>query len=134
MYSLYRRAVQDSMQRYFVDIRLLSRRSAATDMDRHVLRPARLECERGQEGAPGGSRIRGGNLRQGPGHQEKYGLSGPARTPTTLRTVLPAIPVAIALEQNYRRHLRPTDGYGFPFPGLRDGAVLKAADSFDAMS
>jgi phosphohistidine swiveling domain-containing protein len=112
MYSLYRDAVQASMQRYFVDIKLLSRSAPSQEWIRMFY------------GRPywSASAVKQAMLRV-PGFDEEvfdrdlgihkdYGPSGPVRVPTTVRTVLPAIPVAIALERSYRRHLRLTADYG----------------------
>ncbi len=133
MYSLYRNAVQDSMQRYFVDIRLLSRRTPQqTWIDMFYGRPywSASAVKKALLKVPGfDEEVFDKDL----GIQKQYGPSGPARTPTNIRTVLPAIPVAIALEQNYRRHLRLTEEYGSRFRP-RETALLKATDAFGAMS
>ena len=127
MYSLYRNAVQDSMQRYFVDIRLLSRRTPQqTWIDMFYGRPywSASAVKKALLKVPGfDEEVFDKDL----GIQKQYGPSGPARTPTNLRTVLPAIPVAIALEQSYRRHLRLTDEYGSRFRP-RETELLKAAE------
>ncbi len=131
MYSLYRRAVQDSMQRYFVDIRLLSKHAPQqTWIDMFYGRPywSASAVKKALLNVPGfDEEVFDRDL----GIKKKYGPSGPARTPTSLRTVLPAIPVAIALERNYRRHLRATEDYNTRFRP-REEALLKAADSFAA--
>ena len=115
MYSLYRDAVQSSMQQYFIDIKLLPRRApqqtwigmyygrpywSATAVKRSLLRIPGFDEE-----------IFDRDL----GIQKQYGESGPAKTPNSLRVILPVIPVAIALEQCYRRHLRATEDYGRRF-------------------
>ena len=133
MYSLYRNAVQDSMQRYFVAIKLLSKDAPQQSwIDMFYGRPywSVSAVKKALLRVPGfDEEVFDKDL----GIQKKYGLAGPATTPTNIRTVLPAIPVAIALERNYRQHLRLTDGYGSRF-GPREAELLKAADSFDTMS
>ena len=133
MYSLYRNAIQESMQRYFVAIKLLSKETPQQSwIDMFYGRPywSVSAVKKALLKVPGfDEEVFDKDL----GIQKKYGSAGPARTPTTIRTVLPAIPVAIALERNYRQHLRLTDGYGSRF-GPREAALLKAADSFDTMS
>lgn len=128
MYSLYRNAVQKSMQQYFVDIKLLSRNAPQQQwIDMFYGRPywSASAVKRALLKVPGyDEEIFDRDL----GIQKKYGPSGPARTPTTVRTVLPAIPVAIALEQAYRRHLSATDGYGDRFHP-RESVFLQAAES-----
>ena len=133
MYSLYRHAVQDSMQRYFVAIKLLPRDAPQQPwIDMFYGRPywSVSAVKRALLKVPGfDEEIFDKDL----GIQKTYGPSGPARTPTNLRTLLPAIPVAIALEQNYRRHLRLTEQYGTRFLP-RESNLLKAAESFREMS
>jgi phosphohistidine swiveling domain-containing protein len=133
MYSLYRNAVQDSMQQYFVSIKLLSRHAPQQVwIDMFYGRPywSASAVKRSLLMVPGfDEEVFDIDL----GIQKKYGPSGPARTPTTIRTVLPAIPVAIALERNYTQHLRLTDAYGARFLP-REAEFLKAASSFGAMS
>lgn len=133
MYSLYRNAVQDSMQRYFVAIKLLSKDAPQQSwIDMFYGRPywSASAVKKALLRVPGyDEEVFDKDL----GIQKKYGPDGPARTPTNIRTVLPAIPVAIALERNYRQHLRLTDDYGSRF-GQREAEFLKAADSFDTMS
>jgi phosphohistidine swiveling domain-containing protein len=112
MYSLYRDAVQASMQRYFVDIRLLSRSAPQQEWIRMFYgRPywSASAVKQALFAVPGfDEEVFDRDL----GIHKDYGASGAVKTPTTLRTVLPAIPVAVALERNYRRHLRLTADYG----------------------
>jgi phosphohistidine swiveling domain-containing protein len=133
MYSLYRNAVQNSMQRYFVTIKLLPHDAPQqTWIDMFYGRPywSASAVKNALQKVPGfDEEVFDKDL----GIRKQYGPSGPARTPTTVRTVLPAIPVAIALERNYRRHLRLTDEYGSRFQP-REAELLKAAESFQAMS
>jgi phosphohistidine swiveling domain-containing protein len=133
MSSLYRHAVQDSMQRYFVAIKLLSKQAPEQPwIDTFYGRPywSASAVKKALLKVPGfDEEVFDRDL----GIHKKYGSAGPARTPTTLRTVLPAIPVAIALERNYRRHLRATEEYDTRFRP-REAAFLKAAKSFGETS
>lgn len=133
MYSLYRNAMQDSMQRYFVAIKLLSKETPQQSwIEMFYGRPywSASAVKKALLKVPGfDEEVFDKDL----GIQKKYGTAGPARTPTNIRTILPAIPVAIALERNYRQHLRLTDDYGSRF-GPREKELLKAADAFDTMS
>ena len=132
MYSLYRDAVQRSMQQYFVDIRLLSRDAPQqTWIDIFYGRPywSASAVKEALVRVPGfDEQVFDTDL----GIQKQYGDAGPIRTPTNLRTVLPAIPVAIALERSYRRHLRLTAAYGRRFLPV-EARFLDAAKSFGAM-
>ena len=129
MYSLYRDAMQESMPRYFVGIKLLpktARRHVWIDM--FYGRPywSASAVKRVLLKVPGfDEQVFDRDL----GISKQYGESGPAKTPTTVRTLLPAIPVALALERNYRRHLQLTDLYGRRFLP-RESHYLKAADAF----
>jgi phosphohistidine swiveling domain-containing protein len=129
MYSLYRNAVQQSMQQYFVDIKLLAKHAPQQQwIDMFYGRPywSASAVKRALLKVPGyDEEVFDKDL----GIQKKYGPSGPARTPTNIRTVLPAIPVAIALERTYRRHLTATDAYGMRFQP-RESQFLKASESF----
>jgi phosphohistidine swiveling domain-containing protein len=129
MYSLYRDAVQSSMQRYFVGIKLLPRGAPQQNwIGIFYGRPywSASAVKKALLKVPGfDEEVFDRDL----GIQKDYGRSGPARTPMTLRTLLPAIPVAIALERNYRRHLSETEAYGRRFMSEESGH-LKAAASF----
>jgi phosphohistidine swiveling domain-containing protein len=133
MYSLYRDAFQASMQRYFVDIRLLSKTAPQrTWIDMFYGRPywSASAVKNTLLNIPGfDEEVFDKDL----GIQKKYGASGPATTPTTIRTLLPAIPVAIALERNYRRHLRLTESYGRTFLP-REAQYLQASESLARMT
>jgi phosphohistidine swiveling domain-containing protein len=132
MYSLYRDAVQRSMQQYFVDIKLLPKTApqqtwiglfygrpywSATAVKTALLRIPGFDEE-----------VFDKDL----GIQKQYGDSGPAKTPASLRTILPVIPVALALERCYRRHLRATADYGRQFLSEEE-RHLKTAGSFSSM-
>jgi phosphohistidine swiveling domain-containing protein len=133
MYSLYRDAVQLSMPRYFADIKLLPKGAAQqTWIDMFYGRPywSASAVKQVLLKVPGfDERVFDTDL----GIQKDYGESGPGRTPTSVRTVLPAIPVAIALERTYRRHLRATDDYGRAF-APQEARFLRTARSFAGMT
>jgi phosphohistidine swiveling domain-containing protein len=133
MYSLYRDAVQASMQRYFTDIKLLSRNAPQQKwIDFFYGRPywSASAVKAALLKVPGFDEdVFDKDL----GIQKQYGPSGPARTPTNVRTVLPAIPVAIAVERSYRRHLKYTEKYRNWFLP-REAGYLKEAQSFGRAS
>jgi phosphohistidine swiveling domain-containing protein len=117
------------MQRYFVDIKLLSSQAPQQHwIDMFYGRPywSASAVKKALLKVPGfDEEVFDRDL----GIQKNYGDTGPARTPTIVRTVLPAIPVAIALQRNYRRHLRITQTYRVQFlPQERH--YLDAAESF----
>jgi phosphohistidine swiveling domain-containing protein len=115
MFSLYRDALQSSMQRYFVDIKLLARDAPQQTWiamfygrpywSASAVKAALLNTPGFDEEA----------FDRDLGIRKDYGERGPARTPMSLRRLLPAIPVAIALERNYRAHLGFTEHYGRRF-------------------
>ena len=115
MYSLYRDAVQSSMQQYFVDIKLLPRTAPQqTWIGMYYGRPywSATAVKTALLRIPGfDEEVFDRDL----GIQKQYGEAGPAKTPNNLRVILPVIPVAIALERCYRRHLRATEDYGRRF-------------------
>jgi phosphohistidine swiveling domain-containing protein len=133
MFSLYRDALQSSMQRYFVAIKLLSNDAAPyTWIAMFYGRPYWSA-----------SAVKS-TLLKTPGFDEEvfdrdlgirkhYGERGPARTPMSLRRLLPAIPVAIALERNYRGHLEFTADYGRRFLPL-ESRYLCTVSSFARMN
>jgi phosphohistidine swiveling domain-containing protein len=133
MYSLYRDAVQTSMQRYFVDIKLLSRNAPQQKwIDFFYGRPywSASAVKAALLKVPGfDEEVFDKDL----GIQKQYGQPGPARTPVNVRTLLPAIPVAIAVERNYRRHLKRTEQYRDGFLPAEAG-FLKYAQSFGKAS
>ena len=130
MYSLYRDALQRSMPKYFVDIGLLSKTAPPqTWIEMFYGRPywSASAVKRTLAKVPGyDEEVFDKDL----GIQKNYGSAGPVRIPTTLRTLLPAIPVAIKLQLNYHRHLRLTKAYGDRFQS-QETAYLREAASFD---
>ncbi len=112
MYSLYRDALQESMQQYIVAIKLLPKNAPQqTWINMFYGRPywsasavKKVLCK-----VPGYDEER---FDQDLGIQKNYGNAGPVRTPMNLRNILAALPVAIALEREYRRQLRIVENYG----------------------
>ena len=132
MYSLYRDAFQESMSRYFTNIKLRSK----TEPQRYWVekfygRPywCVSAVKTVLSKVPGYDEQR---FDQDLGIQKEYGPRGPVRTPITLRTLLPALPVALALEREYRRQLRLTEDYGRTF-SQSEARYLRFAESFWAM-
>ena len=132
MYSLYREPFQDSMQRYFVALRLLPK----TDPPRCWVkmfygRPywCSSAVKEVLSRVPGYDEWR---FDQDLGIQKDYDTAGPVRTPATLRTLLRALPVALALEREYRRQLRITKNYGHKF-SRDESRHLQLAESFARM-
>ncbi len=132
MYSLYRDAFQDSMQRYFEAIKLISKTEAKRLwVDMFYGRP--YWCASAVKEAL--SKVPGYDERQFDrdlGIQKEYGKPGPVRTPVTLHSLAAALPVAFALEAEYRRQLRITENYAETFePG--ETHFLRLAESFTSM-
>ena len=132
MYSLYRDAFQESMSRYFTNIRLLSKTEPQRSwVNMFYGRPywCVSAVKTVLSKVPGYDEQR---FDQDLGIQKEYGPRGPVRTPITLRTLLPALPVALALEREYRRQLRLTEDYGRNF-SQSEARYLRFAESFSAM-
>jgi phosphohistidine swiveling domain-containing protein len=129
MYSVYRAAMQQSMQQYLVDIRLLSRRAPQQEwIGVFYGRPywSASAVKRTLMKVPGFDEA---TFDADLGIQKKYGESGPASTPTTVGTIARVIPVAIALERRYRQCLKWTADYGRRFLP-QEARHLAAARSF----
>jgi phosphohistidine swiveling domain-containing protein len=128
-YSLYRDAFQDSMPRYFTRIKLLPKTEPQRCWVKMFYgRP--YWCASAVKKVL--SKVPGYDEQlfdQDLGIQKDYGDAGPARTRVTLLTLLPAIPVALALEREYRRQLRLTENYGRSFSRF-EAPYLHFADSF----
>jgi phosphohistidine swiveling domain-containing protein len=132
MYSLYRDAFQSSMQRYFAAIKLIPRTGPQRRwVNMFYGRPywCSSAVKEVLSKVPGYDEQR---FDQDLGIQKDYGSEGPVRTPITPRTLVATLPVAFALEQEYRRQLRITKNYGQSF--VRDEAhYLRLAGSFATM-
>jgi phosphohistidine swiveling domain-containing protein len=133
MYSLYRGAFQESMQRYFVAIKVLSKKAPPRVwINMFYGRP--YWCASAVKEVL--SKVPGYDEQlfdQDLGIQKDYGNAGPKRTPINLFTVLAAIPVGIALENEFRRQLRITENYGQSFQP-KEAHYLRLAESFISMS
>lgn len=111
MFSLYEAAMQTSMQSYMQKIKLLSRRSEQKTWIKMFYGRAywnASEVKRRLFKVPGFDEQ---SFDLDLGIQKKYGPKGPRRVPTNLWTVLPVIPVALALEKEYCERLDFTDQY-----------------------
>ncbi len=132
MYSLYGDALQESMQQYFVAIKLLRKNAPPqTWISMFYGRPywsasavKKVLCK-----VPGYDEER---FDQDLGIQKNYGNVGAVRTPINPWTVLAAVPVAIALEREYRRQLRMTENYEQWFRP-QEANYLNLAESCSAM-
>lgn len=132
MYSLYREAFQESMSRYFTNIRLLWKTEPQRSwVNMFYGRPywCVSAVKTVLSKVPGYDEQR---FDQDLGIRKEYGPRGPVRTPITLRTLLPALPVALALEREYRRQLHLTEDYGRTF-SQSEARYLRFAESFSAM-
>ena len=116
MFSLYRQALSASMPEYFTRIRLLSRKAAFEQswMESFYGRGYwnASATKRGLTLVPGFDEK---SFDEDLGIQKSYGATGPLRVPVNLKTVLRAIPVAIALEKEYVGHLSRVESFGKTF-------------------
>ena len=124
MFSLYRNAMQESLQGFFTSLRLLHERIewmwyfygrvywSAAGAKRCFVRIPGFD-ERAFD--------------QDLGIQKDYGPAGPHRTPTTVKTLLRAIPVALALQTSFRRQLEVVQAFRAPFQREREHYLDRAA-------
>jgi phosphohistidine swiveling domain-containing protein len=111
MYSLYGTALQDALQQYFVAVKTVSGDAPSPAwISKFYGRPywnasavKRALCK-----VPGYDEER---FDRDLGIQKDYGKSGPLRTTMSPRTLLAAVPVAIALNREFRRQLRLAKNY-----------------------
>ena len=132
MYSLYRDGFQRSMLQYFKALKLLSKNAPEQQwISMFYGRPywSASAVKKLLSKVPGYDEER---FDQDLGIQKRYGIAGPARTPVTVRTVLRAIPLAIALEQEFRKQLRATENYGEAFQ-TQEAHYLHLVDSSRAI-
>jgi phosphohistidine swiveling domain-containing protein len=118
MYSLYHNAFQDSMQKFWVGLRLL---------DSNV-EPAWISMQYGRVyWNVDAVKDRYANI---PGYDERlfdadlginrdYGPEGPRRTPATPCTIARVLPTALALNRGYRRQLAVVARFAAGWPGVR---------------
>ncbi len=106
MYSLYREVMQKSMPEYFRAIKLIPNRpSQETWIDCFYGRPYwnASAVKRVLLKVPGFDEK---DFDQDLGIQKNYGSKGHVRVPFNLRTLIPAIPVAICLEKEFDKALK----------------------------
>jgi len=111
MYSLYGAALQKALQQYFVAIKAVSADAPEQAwISKFYGRPywnasavKRALCK-----VPGYDEER---FDRDLGIQKDYGNPGPVRTPMNPRTLLAAVPVALALSREFRRQLRLAETY-----------------------
>jgi phosphohistidine swiveling domain-containing protein len=129
MYSLYRDGFQGSMQRYFRAIKLLPKKGPQRCwINMFYGRPywCSSAVKEALSKVPGYEEQR---FDRDLGIQKNYGSAGPTKKPMTPMTLVAALPVAFALEREYRRQLRLTEHYEQRF--VRDEAhYLRVAESF----
>ncbi|MBI3554968.1 MAG: hypothetical protein HY074_01740 [Deltaproteobacteria bacterium] len=124
MYSLYRDAFQASMPAYLKAIKLIPKSSNETYIDCFYGRPYwnSSAIKRALTKVPGFDEK---SFDQNLGIQKDYGKAGPVRIPTNIKTILPALPVAVALEKNYKSQLQLARAYGGPFLKTESGFLAK---------
>lgn len=104
MYSLYRDAMQQSMQRYFERIKLVGAKAKETWIASFYGRGYwnASAVKRAMSRIPAFSEEK---FDQDLGIQKAYGDDGPSVVPTSVRTVVGVVPVAIAVEREYGAQL-----------------------------
>ncbi len=114
MYSLYRDAFQTSMPAYLKAIKLIPQSSQETYIECFYGRPYwnSSAIKRALTKVPGFDEK---SFDQDLGIQKDYGKRGPVLVPTNMKTIMPALPVALALEKNYKAQLRLARTYSGPF-------------------
>lgn len=126
MFSLYENAMQPSMQTYFEELKLIPRgrkeRWIAMYYGRGYWNASAVKRALGR--VPGFDEEK---FDQDLGVQKVYGQRGPTVVPSTLRTILPVLPVAIALERSYERQLRIAQRFGQAFRKERSALETKIA-------
>jgi phosphohistidine swiveling domain-containing protein len=124
MYSLYQNALQVSMQTYFEDLGLVRRPERWISMyyGRGYWNASAVKRALGK--VPGFSEEK---FDQDLGIQKSYGEKGPVTVPTTVGTVLPAIPVAFKLERSYKRQLEVVKKFAPEFAVRRQSWLAKIA-------
>lgn len=132
MYSLYGTALQDALQQYFVAIKTVPRSAPPQAwISKFYGRPYwnASAVKRAFSKVPGYDEER---FDRDLGIRKNYGNSGPIRTPMNPRTLLAAVPVAIALHREFRRQLRLAENYRQRFVP-KEAKYLRLAESCAAM-
>jgi phosphohistidine swiveling domain-containing protein len=133
MYSLYGAALQSALQQYFVAVKTVPHDAPPQAwISKFYGRPYwnASAVKRALSKVPGYDEER---FDRDLGIQKDYGDSGPIRTPLNLRTLLAAVPVAIALKKEFRRQLRLAGEYRQNF-SPQEAKYLRLADSCAAMT
>ncbi|MBI3541689.1 MAG: hypothetical protein HY075_00220 [Deltaproteobacteria bacterium] len=130
MYTLYRDAMQESMPAYLKAIKLIPRSSRDTYIDCFYGRPYwnASAIKRALAKVPGFDEK---SFDHDLGIQKDYGAGGPKKVPTNVRTILPALPVALALEKNYKLQLARARAYGPAFLETEKRYLTQALDRVD---
>jgi phosphohistidine swiveling domain-containing protein len=132
MYSLYGAALQDALQQYFVAVKTVPRNAPPQAwINKFYGRPYwnASAVKRALSKVPGYDEER---FDRDLGIKKDYGKSGPTRTPMNPRTLLAAVPVAIALNNEFRRQLRLAERYQRQFR-LKEANYLCLAESCAAI-
>jgi len=132
MYSLYGAALQDALQQYFVAVKTVPGDAPPQAwISKFYGRPYWnvSAVKRALSKVPGYDE---GRFDRDLGIQKDYGNSGPIRTPLNARTLLTALPVAIALHREFRRQLQLAENYQREFLP-KEAKYLRLADSCAAM-
>ena len=132
MYSLYGTALQDALQQYFVAVKTVpSEAPPQAWIGKFYGRPYwnASAVKRALSKVPGYDEER---FDRDLGIKKDYGKSGPIRTPVNPRTLVAAVPVAIALNREFRRQLRLAEEYRQHFVP-KEADYLQVADSCAAM-
>jgi phosphohistidine swiveling domain-containing protein len=132
MYSLYGAGLQDALQQYFVAVKTVPRNAPPQAwISKFYGRPYwnASAVKRALSKVPGYDEER---FDRDLGIKKDYGHSGPIRTPMTPRRLLAAVPVAIALNNEFRRQLRLAETYQPQFL-LKEANYLSSAESCAAV-
>ncbi len=131
-YSVYGAALREALQQYFVAIRAVPKDAPPPAwISKFYGRPYwnASAVKRGFCKVPGFDEER---FDRDLGIQKDYGKAGPVRTPMNPRTLLAAVPVAIALGREFRRQLRLAENYGQKFLP-QEANYLRLAEPCDRM-
>lgn len=132
MYSLYGAALQDVLQQYFVAIKTVPGDAPPQAwISKFYGRPYwnASAVKRALSKVPGYDEER---FDRDLGIQKDYGNGGPIRTPLNPRTLLAAVPVAMALQREFRRQLQLAENYQREFL-RKEAKYLRFADSCATM-
>ena len=134
MYSLYQNAFQDSMQKFWVGIRLLDSNVEPAWISMHYGRVYwNVDAVKDRYASIPGydERVFDTDL----GINKDYGPAGPRRTPTTPFTIAQVLPTAITLQRGYRRQLAVVARLAASWPtvhALWQGRIQRLTQTDDA--